>query len=352
MDENKNERKVIKISKKKFIITTVIIVVFLLMGAWAALSVMTNTFSVGSSRNITGSNMMPSVPSINDNGLYNSEMMPPDYYDRGYQKPTITDTREFLKTNYSADIKTRNVSKVIKDVTNIVKGADGRIDNSYSSEKSGRISFVVAKSKFDDFKNQIESLTHEKLYTETISSENLLNQKQNIEEQTGNIVNTLANLQSQKTNLENQHTQSVSVINKELTRIKAELVAIRAVMSTSTEPLVLESFTKQESSLVKQENTQKTKLINENNSYVAQSQSLDNSISNYNNGLTNVIEQDSQFTDNIETVNGSINVGWVSLWEIAKIFSPIHPTIIVIALVILLWIYLKRRGTIPKVEFQ
>ncbi|HEY5589195.1 MAG TPA: hypothetical protein VIK86_09615 [Candidatus Paceibacterota bacterium] len=352
MDANKRERKVIKISKKKFTIVTVIIVVILLFVAWAAMSVVTNTFGIGAREKMTGQNIVPSMPSINDNlGSSNKGIVQqPDYY--GNPQPNITDNREFLKTNYSATIKTRNVSEVIQDVTNIVKGADGRIDNSYSSEKSGRVSFVVAKSKFEQFKNQIESITNKKLYTETISSKNLLNQKQNIEEQTGNIVNTLANLQSQKTTLENSHIQTVTIINKEITRIKAELVSVREVIATSTEPLVLESFRNQESALIKQEAVQKTKLTNENNSYLAQSQNLDNLINNYNEGLTVVNKQDSQFTDNIETVNGYVDVNFVSLWEIAEIFSPIHPSIIIIILVILIWIYLKRKGTIPRVELQ
>ncbi len=348
MDENKRERKVIKISKKKF--KTFIWIIILIIILWAVKSVVFNSFGVG---RMTGSSITPSDGISED--YYNpssQNMMPPDYYDRGYQKPSISDTREFLKTSYSASIKTRNVKDVMQDVTNIVKGADGRIDNSYSSEKSGRISFVVAKSKFEEFKNQIESITHKKLYTETISSQNLLSQKQGIEEQTGNIVNTLTNLQDQKTSLETKHIQTVTAINKELTRIKAELVAVRAVIATTTEPLVLDSFVSQENSLVKQENTQKQKLVIENNSYIAQSQSLENSINDANNGLINVNNQDSQFTDTIETVNGSVSVDWISLWEMADIFSPISPFIIIIILVIIIIMYLKRRGSIPRVEFQ
>jgi hypothetical protein len=81
-----------------------------------------------------------------------------------------------------------------------------------------------------------------------------------------------------------------------------------------------------------------------------QKQNLDNLIANSNNNLTNINKQDSQFTDNIETVNGSINVNWVSLWEIATIFSPISPVIIIIILIILIWIILKRSGFIPRIE--
>lgn len=351
-------RKVIKISKKKFKIIIIVAVIILLVIVLGALGIMRGLFGVGSY------NARPMMNIAEDEGITTSIMNPlgssekgvSDYYQpndwRGSQQPSISDTREFLKVNYSASIETRDVEKVTTDVKNIIKGADGRIDNISSSEKRGYISFVVAKSKFEAFKSEIENITHKKLFVENESSQNLLTQKQSIEEQTTNIVNTLANLKNQKDTLNAKHIQTVGTINKEIARIQKELTAVRTSIAITTDPTLLTSLRSQETSYVGQDATQRKKLNDENNSYVVQSQSLDNSISNYNNNLTNINKVDSQFTDNIETVNGTISVQWVSLWQIARIFSPIPPFLIIVILVILGWIYLRHKSYIPKVEFQ
>lgn len=347
MEEIKNEtklntRKVIKISKKKFI---VFIIVVLILVLWIGYSMMRNTFVTSNDGSFGGG--IVSSTSMMDNT--SGKSIAPDYY-RVYNEPSITDTREFMKTSYSATIKTRSVSDVVRDVKNAVKGADGRVDSLDSSLRSGRISFVVAKSKFDDFKSEIESLTHKKLYTENISSENLLSQKQGIEEQTGTIVSTLENLKKQNESLDTKHNQTVSSINKELTGIKAELVNVRINISITTDSLIMTALRNQESSLVAQETLQNQKLNSENNNYSIQSKNLNNSISNENSNLTNVNKQDSQFTDNIETVNGSIYVDWISLWEVAQIYSPIPPFIVIVIIVIIIVSCFRKK--IPKVVLE
>jgi len=108
----------------------------------------------------------------------------------------------------------------------------------------------------------------------------------------------------------------------------------------------------QETSLVNQDAIQRQKLNTENSNYSTQKQNLENLIANHDGNLTDVNKQNAQFTDNIETVNGFINVRWVSLWEIATIFSPISPIIIIIILIIIVWIYLRHIGYIPRVEWQ
>jgi heme/copper-type cytochrome/quinol oxidase subunit 4 len=430
MDENKEgvvegERKVIKVSRKKFVISIVVIVALVLVSfvllsggsisfwlnliipallliaivlfilgivnyfittdlilrskakkrmknsifflvavivLWGIIRLMTNTFSVGPEQ--INRSAIPCIPgpgidcggteafSVNS-GLFGKSksydfMRYRDYNDQA----SISDTREFLKTDYNASINTRDVSKVVKFIENAIKGADGRIDSISSTEKYGRISFVVAKSEFEDFRTEIEELTHEKLYTESVSSVNLLTQKQGIEEQQGNIVNSLENWTAQRDALVAKHNQTVASINKEITRIGKELVAIRANIKLETEPIVLTSLLNQETALVKMEATQKKNLASENSSYSLQKQNLDNLINNENNNLTNINKVDSQFMDNVETVNGYIDVSWVSLWEMAKIFSPIHPTFIVIILIILAWAFMRKSRLVPKVVLE
>jgi hypothetical protein len=275
----------------------------------------------------------------------------PEYYRRN-QQGTIEDTREFLKTYYSSTIKTRNVQGTVNSVKNIIKGNDGRIDNFYSSEKRGSISFVVAKSKFDQFRDEVSALTNAKLYIETISSENLLTQKQGIESQMNSALTTLEQLKAQKTALNTKHTQAVNSINNQLSIIQTQLVQIRNSISNATNTIAISALRNQESVLINQEDSAKQRLSAENRSFASQNSNLDNQISNWNANLENVNKQDTQFTNNIETVSGNVYVNWISLWQMAKLFSPVHPTIVIIVLIIILWNILARFALVPKFELS
>ncbi|MFA6253926.1 MAG: hypothetical protein WC640_01540 [Candidatus Paceibacterota bacterium] len=344
MDEtNLATRRVVRISRRKLVVFVVIILILIALG-FVVLS------SLSSARIRTANYVGMSAPEMGLGDSYTAKTISP-YYDGG-QQPSIADTREFLKTSYSSTIKTRDVSGVIKDVKSAIKVADGRIDNLYSSEKSGRISFVVAKSKFEDFRSEIESLTYTKLYTESISSQNLLSQKQGIESQTISVLNTLESLKKQKDDLGLKHTQTINSISNELARIRAELADVRITIAEETDSSTITLLRNQENSLVEQEALQRQKLSGENNNYSSQNQNLDRMISNANNNLTSVNDQSSQFANNIETVNGTITISWVSWWQIAKIYSPISPTVIVIAIIIILWILFRRKGWIPKIIFD
>lgn len=340
MEENKQiERKVIRISRKKIIITVVVLFLILVVG-WVLLG------GALSGARIMSTGGGTAMPLGSSKGIENSIMPYRDIYQEG--NSSITDTREFMKTSYNASIQTRDVSKVVTDIKNIVKGADGRVDNINSSEKYGYVSFVVAKSKFDAFKDEIETLTHKKLYTESISSQNLLTEKQGIEGQIIDANSSLESLISKRTELGNTHTKTINNINKELSRISNELVAVRTSISTEKDSQILVALRNQESSFVSQQTYQKQKLSEENKNYSIQKSDLDNWISNANANLNNANKQDDKFMDNIETVEGYVRVNWISIWGLAVIFSPIHPTWIIIILIIASFIIFRKR--MPKVE--
>lgn len=273
------------------------------------------------------------------------------FFRRDYgQQPDITDTREFLKVNYSAGIKTRDVSDVFRDVKGAIRDVEGRIDSMNETEKQAYISFVIPKSKFDSFRDEVESITHEKLYTESVSSQNLLGQKQNLEQQREEQNNSLAELENQKKNLISSHAQKVSSLNKELAAIQEQLEIVRQAKVNTQNQDELFNLQNQENILLQQEANIKQRQASENNSYTSQLQSLNGQIKQYNDNLKNLNKQDEQFENNIETVSGYITIRWVSLWAMAKIFSPIHPTIIVIVIALLLVFYFNRKGFIPKIE--
>lgn len=355
---NSNERKVIKISRKKLVMIPIVLVV-LLAAAWFVLHLISNTFSVGPAR--IREQAVPCIPNpisgitCDDSygGNYdvkiNNGLGGANYYSN---EPTIEDTREFLKTNYRSTIKTRDVSNTVTSVKNIVAGSDGRVDGFNSSEKYGYVSFIVAKSKFENLRNQIEKITHKKLYTENVSAQNLLGQKQNIEQQQSTSLDNLGNLNTQLTNLTSVHNQTVTYINQQLNSIKNQLTSLRANIAVTTDANVLVSLRNQETLLMQQQSTQNTKLDNENKTYQSQKTSLESQINSWNNNLTNVNKQDIAFANNIETVNGYVTVDWVSYWDMIKIYSPIHPTFIIIILIIIAIVLFRKNKRLPKIILE
>ncbi len=318
------EQKTIKVSRKKLNWAVIILII---VGLWLAyqkpryeiLPIMMGG-GYGVSDSVSSPASSPGAPMMEKVGT----MIYPDYY---RQNPDITDTRQFLKTNYSADIKTRDVKDMIRDIKGIVRDVGGRIDSIQESEKYSYIGFAVPKSQFDAFRDEIESLTYKKLTIINISSENLLGQKQSIEEQMQYATSTLADLQKQKTALAARHNQTLASLN-------AELAALQNQVPYPTEQ-----------ALAIQQN-----IDSENKSYNSQNQNLTNSINQYKALITGIEKQDTQFANNIETVSGYISVNWISYWRVIKIFSPIHPSIILIVLAIVLWKVLGRFGIVPKIE--
>jgi hypothetical protein len=332
-------KKVIRISRKKLAVVVVIILVvgflFLKNNRYSG-PIYTMMGGIESSKSIS----LPTIP-------YGSPSSRPDYYGGD---SSIKDTREFMKVNYQAEIKTRDVKDVMRDVKSAINDADGRVDNFNETQKYASISFVIPKSELSDFKDEIESLTHEKLYFENSSAQNLLGQKQSIEQQEEYAQNSLADLQKQQKDLTITHTQIVNSLQKQITNTQKDLVSVRAIIFTTTDANTLVALRNQESILVQQETSLKQSLSSENKNYTNNNQNLQNQIDGVNAQIKNIEEQDEDFADNIETVNGYISVNWISFWNMAKIFSPIHPGFIITVLVLLAWYFLSKKNYLPSVE--
>lgn len=301
-------RRVIRISKRGIIVFLVIIII---------VGIILLAFRLFRPHEIINYGLSQTTE-INQQKSLNDAMRYPDYYPLPYQNnPSINDTREFLKTSYNAEIKTRNVENLISDIKNTIRDANGRVDSSNENPKNGYVSFVIPKSNFENFKNEIESITNKKLITEGVSSENLLSQKQNIEEQNKIATASLLALQTEQKNLIARHNQTLIDLQN----------------NTKDTTLLLQNISL------------------ENSSFNAKNQNLKNQISNVKAQLANIAQQDSNFNNNIETVNGSISVQRISLWQLVKIFSPVSPVIIIIVLVIIFWFILRKKSYIPIFEF-
>jgi chromosome segregation ATPase len=276
---------------------------------------------------------------------------PPDYY-RDPGTPSIKDDREFMKKSYSGSIKTRDVSDVARDVKSIVREFEGRVDNESVSEKYAYISFVVPKSEFDSFRDEVEDLTHQKLYTENISSQNQLSTKQQIEQQDEMAQKSLAQLEQEQKALSASHTKTVLALQKQLADIRTQLMYTKTSKASATEGTSeYNRFVLDEQIISQQEQALLDSINNTNSTYNSKNNVLKSRISGANGNIDNIKKTDEQFTDNIETVNGTIDIRWVSHWDLAKMFLPIHPTLAIIILAVIAWLLLRHKKYVPKVEF-
>ena len=334
-----NNQKVIKISKKKFIITLVILVAL----GFVFYGVILSSLNSARRRVEVGGSMSSSE----NYGAPVSQSMP-DYY---REQNDITDTREFLKTSYSSTLQTRDVPEVTKDVKNAIREAEGRIDNLTSSTKYSSITFVVPKSRFEEFRSEVESFALAKLYIENISAQNLLNQKQSIEERTKVNSENLVELEKRKQSLLTAHALAISNINKELLVTQSQLVLVRQQKLLTDDSTQYNFLLGQETMLAQTELNLKQKQEAENRIYASQNQTVTNQINQVNGGLTNLTQEDTNFANNIETVNGRVNIEWISVWNLMKVYAPIHPTLIIIVILLLCRWYFVRKGYLAKIEF-
>lgn len=241
-------------------------------------------------------------------------MIAPDYFPRRSQDQTpITDSREFLKTDYHATILTRNVQDLTRRAETTVRGFGGRVDSVTDSELSGFVSFVVPADKFESFRNEIESFVGKRFLNVQIQSENLLPQKQSVENQKQQIETALGELRDSRKKLVSTHNKTVSNIQNRLAEISNELVFLRA-QGTSTQVIA------QEQVLLQKQEVLLANLSGENYSYPRQLSSLDQNIRSYESSLQYVATQDQGLIDTVATVRGTISLQWISIWDMVQLY--------------------------------
>jgi hypothetical protein len=249
-------------------------------------------------------------------------MTRPEYYPYPYPNPEVpvTDTREFLKTYYNAAMLTRDVLALTRRVETTVRGYDGRIDSESSAEKYGYVSFALPQAKYDAFRTELESLVGSRFITLNISSQNLLSQKVSIEEQQKQADTNLTDLKAARQRIVSAHTATV----------KALQAKIDASAATSTDRAI---YLQQ--------------LAGENASYVSQLQNADANIKYAQDWQKAVQTQDKTLLDNVATVNGTVSIQWVSLWDTVLLYLPGYwiPAIFA-ALSFLSYLYDRRRRDI------
>lgn len=343
-----SSQKVIRISKKKLVFLVVLVIVVL--GGWLFFRTSFYRGGIAIQEGVSVSSF--SASGVSDKALLR-ESYPYPY--PSPIRPDVTDTREFLKTNYSAEIYTRDVPEMVENVEDAVHRVDGRVDSMSSSEKFGRVSFVIPKSELSEFRDEIEELTHRKLYTESISSQNLLGQKQKIEQRTEDVVKSLEELEQEKGDLDSSHSQRLGSIQTQINALQNQLNTVRADKGDLDEDdedysQELSDIENQEDSLADKIASLQKERTNENREYTRRNNELVTSINDKGGDLELLAEEDTDFMDNIETVNGYVNVSWINLWNLVGKFSPTPMWVNAVILVLLVLWYLKRREILPKVE--
>jgi hypothetical protein len=340
MEHNNQSRKIIKISKRKVVIAGVILVVLVIM--ILIKSFLMGTMRIGNVTEYSGMMQATSIPRV-DLGSYR------DSYPQNYGEVPVADTREFLKTNYRGTIQTRDVDSAMDRAENAVRKNDGRVDSYNKSDTYGSISFVIPKAKFAEFKSEIESFTHKKLYIETVSSVNLLAQKQEIEANGQAVKKSVTDIQAEAAKIKKEHDARMVVLNQQLADAQAEKKGLKpgdpVNFSINAETGELSNVSNYDWTdviigRINAENATYNQSVANNKQLLAQAQR----------DLASNGKQDKAFNETIETVNGSIQVQRISYWNIAKAYSPVEPGWILGILIAVGLVLAYRKNYIPGIE--
>ncbi|TAN33257.1 hypothetical protein EPN28_02685 [Patescibacteria group bacterium] len=257
---------------------------------------------------------------------------------RYFTQASPFDTREYLKTDYHAEIKTRQVQKKATRAQTIVRGHGGRVDNSSSDSKYARIEFVLPKSEMESFKDELKELAASpRFMAEIINSRNLLPEKTVIEQNTASSQSALADSQKQRQDLVVSHNTKVASLKQQLSYTANSINKLKKEFTTSTERQ--QEIAVAVSNLSTEQRRLNQLLANENAQYQKKRNEIDARIKNEQEQLVFLDQQDRQLINNVETVQGSISIEWISGWGVLALYVPYYRTFIFIAIIALI-IYL------------
>ena len=257
----------------------------------------------------------------------------------------IQDTREFLQYGYHAEIKTRKVEEVTGRLQTIVRGYGGRLDGISINQKFGSIYFVVPKSSLDAFKNEVKSLVNYRFYTESINANNLLSQKVEIEKSTDSANESLAATEQELALLNKNHNRATADWQKQLAVIANSINNLQRENTTSTARQ--QQIDKELNRLYSVQSNIQKQFSNENQQYKSQKFYIEGRIKDAQSQLSNLEKQDEELQNTVETVQGSIEVEWVSVFDVIKIYMPHFWTwIIGLCILVLIFNYYSKQRVI------
>lgn len=238
-----------------------------------------------------------------------------------YREESISDKREFLKIDYNATLRTREVSNIKTKIEIAIRALGGRVDSSNNEDKNGYINFVIPKDNLESFKIEIKDLVGERFYNEQIYSQNLLLEKQSIEESQKQTETQLSNSQNEYAQIIGNHNKNISIFQGQIIFKNTEINALNIEYQYTT-AIRRAEITNRINQLQTEINAIQSEIENENRDYKERINNINLQIKNTQENLKIVKQRDNNFIDNIATVNGSISLNWISLWEIVDIYLP------------------------------
>lgn len=282
---------------------------------------------VPSSTQGTPSDTVGTMPAYNDNGIVEKRTsgweggvnLPVYPGDRSVSPVPLNDNREFLKYYYSATVKTRNVGEISGRLQTVIRGYGGRVDSVSSGEKFGSISFVVPKKSLETFKVEVTQIAGAKFIVENIASQNYLSDKRNIEVGIQGSNSSLDQLKRDRESSQKNHSLAVRTINDGINSLSSQISQVRTdIASGRGNKNELEAWLigleKQKSGLI-------TSLNEENARYTQVKNRLDSQINSFEQSVKDLNKQDAQLIDNVETVNGTLILNWISIWSLLNIYT-------------------------------
>lgn len=261
---------------------------------------------------------------------------------------SVPDTREFLQYEYNASIKSRHVQELTGRLQTVVRGYGGRVDSVSVQKKYGYIYFVVPKSSFEEFKSEVKSLANARFYEESVRGQNLLPEKVVIEKSLDTTNQSLVSWQESLLALNKEHDGHILYMQKQLNSTASRIAKLRTEVTSST-ARQKEISAELSRLYAVQAETQKN-IKGENEYYNSRKFYLEDQIKNTQTQIASLVGQDKELQDTVETVQGSIQVQWVSILETINIYVPYFWLwIISICIVIALVHYYGRRRSVELV---
>lgn len=244
--------------------------------------------------------------SLSIGAAYRSTMPSPTIYPFPVpENPPAADTREYLKTDYGATIRTRRVQDVGNRTMTMVRGYGGRIDSSSLSDSSGRLSFALPATKLDAFRAELATIAGARFITEQTSTQNLLPEKRVIESAQEDAGASVARLERERSSL-----------IASFRRTEADLNARIAAAATDDERRALQD-----------------ELDRARQTYLSRRGRLDSQLQVERDRLAALDRQTSDLLDNVATVRGSVSLYKISLYGILNTY--LHGYAVPLALLIL-----------------
>ena len=213
-------------------------------------------------------------------------------YPRPESEAPVADTRELLKTDYQATVRSRQVLEVGKRLQTLIRGHEGRLDYFSLSEQYGSLTFVVPALKLDAFRAELLSIAGKRFVIEQISAQNLLPEQRAIAAEQGNAETALDRLLTERLGLVASFRRTEAALNEK----------IAAAMSDD------------------EKHSLESELSRERRTYESRKRSLDTQIQSLRDRLQALDEQSGDLLDSVATVRGTISLERLSLYGLVNTY--------------------------------